>query len=582
MSRLLPHAAPVSCTAVSPGDHVLASGSYDRRILLWDFCTGAILRELRGHTGLINGLDWSPDGQWLASAGSDYSVRIWHTLTGHEQLCLRGHRDDVNAVRWSPDGERLASGSFDGTVRVWRRDGTCTLIAAHHAGDVNSVAWFPKGDRLAAASDDGRVSIFEAEDGRIRRMLTGHSDWVDQVAIHPDGLVIASAGLDRTARIWNASSGRELACLDAASCVVKAVTWSADGRTLAVSSYDGAIRLYENGSFRLLRTLRAEGLWNRTLQLTSHGVVTGSFGGGPVLLGPEGLRRFGPAQTAGLNALTIAPDGESGVVCSDDGRLYEVDLERRKVSRVLGEHHAAVLCAAYSPDARLVASGSWDRTLRVWELRTGRCIAEWPGLGDPVNAVVFDASGREVWIGTFNGQVLSWELESGQHKLHGSHHGSIKTMDRRGDTIVSGGRDGRVHRWRGPNACDFAAGSSIVNGVALDPRAERIATVSRRGGAQVWRAHGERLAAFANHPCSAKAVAWSEDGDRVAAVYYDGSLLLWDPDTGRAALEQISDVSLSQVRFTGRRLWIASWDARGTLLSIDPQSGSREELRVAA
>lgn len=582
MSAIRPHSAPVSCAAASPDGRVLASGSYDRRILLWDADSGEILRDLTGHTSLVNGLDWSPNGLWLASAASDHTVRVWHVLTGREVACLRGHTDDVNGVSWSPDGGRLASASFDGTVRVWTAEGACLLIAGHHRSDVNGVAWLPSGDRLAAASDDGSASIFDAEDGRVRRILEGHTDWVDQVAVHPDGLRLASAGQDGTARVWNLNNGREVACLDASTCVVKAVAWSADGSTLAVSSYDGKVRVYQDGSFRLLQTLHAEGLWNRTLRYTERGWLTGSFGGGPVVLGARGARHLGPQTTGGLNGLALAPDRAHAVVCSDDGSLYEVDLDRWRVTRVLGSHRAAVSCAAYSPRGDLIATGSWDRTVRVWERDSGRCTAEWHGLGDPVNALVFDGSASAVWIGTFNGDVVWWDLDSQAVAVQGNHHGSIKSIARAADGAISAGRDGTVRQWNRRGVSCFATSGSILNGVAVDPKGERIATVSRRHGMELWSPDGERLGGFAGHPCSAKSVAWSQDGRRLAGVYYDGHLCVWDPAQNLARVERVADQSLSMVAFAGDDLLVTCWDALGTLLRIDPRTGSREEVRCAA
>lgn len=576
-----PHSAPVSCAAASPEGRVLASGSYDRRILLWDARSEEILGELCGHTGLVNGLDWSPDGRWLASASSDYTVRLWHVPTGREAGRLRGHTDDVNSVSWSPDGRRIASASFDGTVRVWTTEGACLLIAGHHRSDVNGVAWFPGGNRLAAASDDGSVSIFDADGGRIRRILEGHTDWVDQVAVHPDGLRVASAGQDGTARVWNVNSGKEIACLDASTCVVKAVAWSGDGTTLAASSYDGKVRVYEDGNFGLLETFHAEGLWNRTLCQTGDGWLTGSFGGGPVVLKREGLRRFGPETTAGLNGLSLSPDGEHLVTCSDDGNLYELDIRRGEVERALGRHRAAVCCAAYSPAGDLVATGSWDRTVRLWEREGGRCIAEWDGLGDPVNALAFDTSAPALWIGTFNGEVVVWDLDSHAVSVCGTHHGSVKCITPAHNGVITAGRDGTVRRWTRDTGYRLATSGSIVNGVAIDPKGERVATVSRRHGIELWSAGGDPIGTFRGHRCSAKGVSWSEDGRCLAAVYYDGHLSLWHPEEDLSRVERISDRSLSMVAFSGDDLLVSCWDPHGTLLRIDSRTGAREELHTA-
>jgi len=575
------HSAPVSSARVAPDGRVLASGSYDRSLLLWDAESGEVLRALRGHTGLVNAIDWSPDGALLASASSDHGARVWHALSGRELTSLSGHRDDVNSVRWSPDGTRLATASFDGSVRVWTRDGRCELIAAHHRSDVNAVAWFPEGRRLAAASDDGSVSVFEADGGRVRRVLRGHSDWVDDVAIHRDGLVLASASLDGSVGVWDVASGTVRAWLRDARCAVKALAWSPDGSELATTAYDGRGRVYAYGSWRLLREHAAEGLWNRSLQWTARGWLTGSFGGGPALLGELGTRFFGARVTSGLNGVALSPDGGTALACSDDGSLYQVDLRRRAVVRALHGHRSAVLCAAIAPDGERALSGSWDRRALLWRLDTAEPIAELWDCDDPINSVAFASDGNAVYLGTFNGEVIEWDPAEGSTRCVLRHRGSVKSLAATPKGVVSVGRDGCVQRFEQGIASRFQAGSSILNGVALSRDGERIATVSRRNGVELWTREGECLGRFRGHPVSAKGVALAGSG-AVGAVYYDGSAGIWDPASGMARLESLGASSLSQI-VASPGGWLASgWDPAGTLHWLEPDGAPRAELRIAA
>jgi WD40 repeat protein len=542
----------------------VASAGYDGRVLLWDPRTGDATGELRGHSGLVNAVDWSPDAGRLVSAGSDHTARIWDAASGAQLATLRGHSDDVNDVRFSPDGARVATASFDGSVRVHRASGECLLVAAHHASDVNGVAWFPDGRRLAAASDDGTVSVFDADGGRVRRVLRGHTDWVDHVAVHPAGRLLASASLDGTVGIWDAERGRRVATLSDASCVVKDVAFSADGTRLGATSYDGCVRVYDCADFRRIETLFAPGLWNRTLRATPHGWLTGSFGGGPALVGARGASHFGPATTSGLNGFALSPCAERAAVCCDDGKLYELDLVRRSITRVLGAHDGAVLCAAWSPDGSRIASGSWDHTVRVFRAADGEELARWAGSGEPVNSVVWSADGESLWIGTFTGDVAVWEPASGALRIESAHAGSVKQLARRGERVVSVGRDGHVMSFEAGTHSSFRAGDSILNGVACASD-DRLATVSRRNGLEVWSASGEPLASFRGHPCSAKSVAFSRDERLLAAGYYDGHVALFCPETRMARVERVAEASVSQVAFGADEVLVSTWDARGSV-----------------
>lgn len=581
MSRASGHRAPVACAAATADGRWIASAGYDGRVVLWDADSGEATGAFAAHDGLVNAVDWSPDATRLASASSDHGARLWDAANGALLATLRGHTDDVNDVRFSPDGARLATASFDGTVRVYAASGACLLVAAHHASDVNGVAWFPDGRRLAAASDDGTVSIFDADGGRVRRVLRGHTDWVDHVAVHPSGRLVASAGLDGTVAVWDAASGARLARIADASCVVKDVAFSADGRRLGATSYDGRVRVYDTADFRPVETLRASGLWNRTLRATPRGWLTGSFGGGPVLVGRDGARRLGPAETFGLNGFALSPDGARAIACCDDGRLYEIDLARRDVRRVLGAHDGAALCAAYSPDGRFVASGSWDHSVRVFSCADGGEVARWAGRGEPINSLVWSADGASLWLGTFTGDVALWELASGATRVLPAHTGSVKQLARRGERVLSVGRDGCVHAFEdGQRLGSFRAGESILNGVAAS-RDGRLATVSRRNGLELWSEAGEPLGSFRGHLCSAKTVAFSRDGRLVAAGYYDGHVALFCPESRMARVERVADASVSQVAFGRDGLLVSTWDARGTLRWLGPR-GEAGAVTVAA
>jgi len=104
----------------SPDGRLLASGSQDGAVLLWDVESGKLRNVLKGHSGFVISLAWSPDGRLLASGSSDKTVRLWNKETGALLRTLRGHTNTVRSLSFSSDLLLLASKCDDGLVRLWR------------------------------------------------------------------------------------------------------------------------------------------------------------------------------------------------------------------------------------------------------------------------------------------------------------------------------------------------------------------------------------------------------------------------------------------------------------------------------
>ncbi|MBD2501579.1 WD40 domain-containing protein [Anabaena azotica] len=252
---------------------IIATGSDEKIVKIWNVETGTLLKKLEGHKNWILSVAFSPDGKTLASGSEDTTIKIWDI---NAEECLEtletrnnfheGHKDRVRSVAFHPHGNFLASGSDDKKIIIWQWNGQTGKFVQHlevHKGRVRAVAFSANGEYLASSSDDKTIKIWKVNtDKKFEvidfHLLKGHKDKVVSVAFSPDSKILASGSDDTTVRLWDVQTGKCLKVLRGHNKWVRSVAFRNDG-ILASSSQDETIKLWNLETFDCYQTLKADG-----------------------------------------------------------------------------------------------------------------------------------------------------------------------------------------------------------------------------------------------------------------------------------------------------------------------------------
>lgn len=361
------HRGQLTCVAFHPTFSVLVTSAEDAAIKFWDFETGEFERTVKGHTNIVNHVAFNSSGSLLASASADLSIKLWNIETYTLQKTLMGHDHNVMRVGFLPEGaaggDRVFSCSRDKTIRLWDpSSGYCVSTLSGHRDWVRDIVCSDDGSMLASCSTDQSVILWKvqpaggaSEEGAVQHLTLSEHEHVVEAVCFSSGKADAVLGLAQAeARGGPAEVKRFSKMLDkkkAAAAKAKeraeaeggaggkgggSLLSSGDGGGdyVASASRDLTVRIWESATGACVLTLRGHDNWVRGLAFHASGKYLFS--------------------------------------CSDDRSIKAWDLSnsrgRCKVT-IADAHDHFVTCISVCQRAPLIASGSVDNSVHVWQCR---------------------------------------------------------------------------------------------------------------------------------------------------------------------------------------------------------------------
>lgn len=491
------HLNAVNDLTFSPDGKLVASGSADATVRLWDITTGAALQTLEGHSKYVSAVVFSQNGRLVASTSSDHTVKVWDVATGSLLQTLEGHSGHVYKAAFSPDGKIIASASADHTAKLWdAAAGTALQTLGGHLGDVGSVVFSPDGKLVASTSSDGMVRLWDAATGaamQTLQMLEGHSDYLGIVAFSPDGKLVASASDECMATLWDVATGAALQTLEGHSDRVGAVAFSPNGKLIASASDDCTVRLWNVATGAVMKTLRGH------LSMVSD--------------------------------VVFSPDGKLVASASNDRTIRLWGAATGAELQMLEGHSDFVTNIAFSPDGKIVASASPDRTIRLWDTAAGAALQTEQTLDDHSSDAidrVFSPAGKLVSAFDYS-TVRVWGYSSDVIDIAFSPNRKL---------VASASRNCTVRLW------DATTGAALrmlmghshwVNDIEFSPDSKLVASASSDDTVRLWdAATGAVLQTLKGHSKGVYHIAFSPGGKLVASAAGDHTIRLWDVATGAA------------------------------------------------
>ena len=464
--------APATALAFSPsGQHfVIGLG---RKIQAWrtpstpdtngnselEFAPFVLHREYGGHFDDVQNLSWSGDSRFFVSASKDMTARIWSLdpEEGFEPTVLSGHHEGVKNAWFSSDQESVYTVSQDGALFKWEYVASSQQNGVHnemldlhdeqwriiqreyflqHNARLKCASFHASSNLLTVGFSTGLFSLYELPSFTNIHTLSLASSPISCIATSPDGAWLAF-GSSKTGQllVWEHASESHILKQSSHLDTMTTLAYSPDSTRIITGSDDGLIKIWDVHSGFHIATFTEHSSAITSSQYSKRGSIlfTSSLDGSIRawdMLRYRNFRTFTAPTRLSFTDLAIDPSAE--IVCAASHDSFDILLWNVQTGQLLDRlsgHEGPIAALDFTPDGRTLASGSWDRTIRLWSIFSRTQSSEPLQLTSDLLCIAIRPDSSQLAAATLDGQLTFWTLSTSTQS---------SVLDARRD--ISGGR----------------------------------------------------------------------------------------------------------------------------------------------